>query len=104
MDETNLDELRRLRVAAEGGNAAAQASLGLVYELGHGVARDTLYASYLYRQAALAGDVGAQYALALLYASDLEVTRMPALALHWFALAAQRGHAAARRRLLAPLE
>lgn len=99
MDDSGSDEIRAIREAAERGDASAQATLGLAYELGHGVERDPLYASYLYRQAALAGEVRAQYALALLYELVLPAVCSPALARRWFELAAERGHVAARKRL-----
>ena len=95
----NLDELQALREAAARGESPAQTTLGLAYELGHGVECDPLHASHLYRIAALAGEVRAQFALGLLYEQDHAAQTSPALARHWYQLAAERGHFAARKRL-----
>jgi hypothetical protein len=99
VDITNLNELHAIREAAERGESSAQTTLGLAYELGHGVECDPLLASHLYRIAALAGEVRAQFALGLLYEQDHAAQTSPALARHWYQLAAERGHFAARKRL-----
>lgn len=99
MNELESDELRVLQDAAAGGNAAAQVTLGLAHELGHGVVRDPLYAGYLYRQAALAGEPRGQFALGQLYEYGIGVEPSIETALPWYSLAAAQGHREACRRL-----
>ena len=99
MDAGNRKELAALMDAATRGDANAQTTLGLAFELGHGVTRDLLQAGHLYRQAALAGTARAQYALGLLYESGCEADPHPDLARPWYERAAAQGHAAALRRL-----
>lgn len=99
MDRMESEELLALQEAAARGDAAAQATLGLAHELGHGVARDVLYAGYLYRQAALSGEARAQFALGLLYEQGVGIEASAEMALPWYSRAAARGHDEARRRL-----
>ena len=93
------EELHALQEAAACGDAVAQATLGLAHELGHVVARDVLYAAYLYRQAALSGERRAQFSLGLLYELGVGIAANADLALPWYARAAAHGHDEARRRL-----
>jgi len=99
MDAGNLAELQALMEAAKRGDVHAQTTLGLAFELGHGVVRDVFHASHLYRQAALAGGPRGQYALALLYESGCGESPQPELARSWYELAARQGHEGALRRL-----
>ncbi len=101
MDANNFEELRALQEAATNGSTSAQTTLGLAYELGHGVERDPFHASHLYWAAALAGEVRAQFALGMLYEHDLGADPNPALARKWYELAARGGHVGASRRLKA---
>lgn len=99
MESLENEELMALQDAAGRGDAAAQATLGLAHELGHGVARDVLYAGYLYRQAALAGEPRAQFALGQLYELGVGIEASVDRALPWYSRAAEQGHDEARRRL-----
>ncbi|MFO1413664.1 MAG: tetratricopeptide repeat protein [Burkholderiales bacterium] len=101
MDAGNLAELHALIEAATRGDAHAQTTLGLAYELGHGVGRDVLQAGHLYRQAALAGVARAQFALGLLYEFGCDREPLPDLARPWYERAARQGHDGARLRLAA---
>ena len=99
MDATSEEELLMLCTAAERGDAAAQASLGIAYELGLGVERDVLHATYLYRQSALAGEPRAQFSLGLAYESGAGTEPNAGLARYWFKKAASQGYAMAVQRL-----
>ena len=99
MDAGNQAELHALMEAAARGEAHAQTTLGLAFELGHGVDRDVLQAGHLYRQAALAGVARAQFALGFLYEFGCAAQPEPALARPWYERAALQGHDGARRRL-----
>ncbi|MFO1395617.1 MAG: hypothetical protein U1F48_01010 [Burkholderiales bacterium] len=99
MDAGNLAELHALMDAAARGEAHAQVTLGLAFELGHGVERDLLQAGHLYRLAAQAGVVRAQFALGQLYEFGCDSEPQPALARPWYERAAEQGHDGARRRL-----
>ena len=101
VEASNVEELRILQDAAMNGDASAQTTLGLAYELGHGVERDPFHASHLYWTAALAGEVRAQFALGMLYEQATGADARPALARKWYELAARAGHVAASRRLTA---
>ncbi len=100
MDTQDVDvELDVLVEAASRGDAQAQTTLGLAYELGHGVERDVLRAGCLYRSAAEAGAARAQYALGLLYEAGLDIAPRLDLALPWYERAARQGHEPVRKRL-----
>ncbi len=68
-------------------------------EHGEGVAKDPLRAAVLYCEGARAGDAEAQYALGWMYANARGVARDDEMAAYFFKLAAEQGHAAARRML-----
>lgn len=99
MDAGNLAELHALMDAATGGDPHAQTTLGLAFELGHGVDRDVLQAGHLYRQAAQAGVARAQFALGLLYEFGCDAQPLVGLAVPWYERAARQGHEGARHRL-----
>ena len=88
----------RTRTAAEQGDAEAQVSLGLNYEIGRTVPRDHEEARRWYRLAADQGHAEAQYMLAAMYRSgrgtqnDVEAARL-------YRLAAEQGHLNAQRSL-----
>jgi TPR repeat protein len=91
--------LRAWRPLAEAGEARAQYHLGMFYEEGRGVGRDTGEAARWYRAAAGQGHAQAQNALAILTVQGQGVARDPVEAYRWFALAAQAGNGFARRNL-----
>jgi len=78
---------------AEQGNAAAQNSLGLLYEHGRGVPRNETEAARWYRKAAEAGDRGAQNNLGILHAKGQGVPQDDVQAHMWLSLAAVQGEA-----------
>jgi TPR repeat protein len=94
--------VRWYRLAADQGDASAQADLGFMYELGQGVKQDFAEAARWYRLAADQGVATAQTALGLLYEGGRGVPQNYVLAHMWFDLSAARGfrHAAELRDLL----
>ena len=63
------DSLSALKAKAEGGDAQAQADLGVMYANGRGVPKDYTEARKWYRKAADQGHAEAQYKLGLMYAA-----------------------------------
>jgi hypothetical protein len=95
--ETNAIE--GLRLAAEDGVAQAQLSLGLRYESGAGVAKDSVQAIRWIRQAAEQGYVEAQYMLGCCYNGEDGFAKDPVEAAKWWGKAAAQGHADAQHCL-----
>ena len=91
--------LREWRPLAEAGDAAAQFSLGLMYERGKGVLQDFAEAARLYRLAADQGHDNAQYFLGYLYDKGLGVPQDFTLAIKWYTLAAEQENLIAQTRL-----
>jgi predicted aspartyl protease len=101
----NVDELSRavragdaqalvqLRNLASRGDVIAQFNLGVIYENGEGVPKDTELAAQWYRKAAEQGDAAAEYQLGWMYEAGEGVARNDALAAHWYRKAAEQGHA-----------
>ena len=87
------------RRAADQGLAIAQYNLGILYDNGHGVARDYREAAKWYRLAAAQGDADAQYSLGILYDDGHGVPRDDTEAAKWFHLAADQGYAMAQNNL-----
>ncbi|MXQ72312.1 tetratricopeptide repeat protein, partial [Aeromonas caviae] len=81
------------RKAAERGDAAAQASLGLMYERGQGVTRDARQAVAWYRKAAERGDAQAQARLGHMYDQGRGVVQDHQQAYAWLSVAAANGEA-----------
>ena len=79
-----------LRLAAEGGDAAAQLELGSMYDEGRGVSEDDAEAARWLRMAAEQGLAAAQGRLGEMYAEGLGVPRSGAEAARWLRLAADR--------------
>ena len=92
--ELDVTELRR---TAEQGDAAAQNSLGLMYDTGRGVPQDYGEAVRWYRLAADQGDAGSQYNLGLMYGNGRGVPQDDIAAHMWANLAAAQGNENARR-------
>jgi len=74
---------------AESGDKVAQASLGLLYQTGQGVAQDQLRAVELFRQSAKQGYPFAFTALANSYHEGMGVEKSLRKALYWFLLSAE---------------
>ena len=94
------DELADLRKAAAQGDAAAQASLGIIYQNGIGVDQDSTKAVEWYQKAAAQGNAEAQYRLGLMYKVGLGgVPKDKGKAFEWDQKAAAQGHAQAQTLL-----
>lgn len=83
-------EIAQLRVLAEQGDASAQNTLGVIYELGLGVPQDFGQAGGWFRQAAEQGEAEAQHNLGLLYGKGRCVPKDMVTAHMWVSLAAAR--------------
>ncbi len=86
------------RAAVEKGHAIAQYNLGLIYFKGEGVKKDRVEAERLIRRAAESGLRDAQFALGQIKRMGFVDGTSPAEALHWYQLAAAKGHAEAERQ------
>jgi uncharacterized protein len=91
--------LRRLRPAAEQGDARAQSLLGLIHYMGRGGLRDDAEAVRWSRLAAAQGDAAALFRLGLMYSEGHGVPQDHAEAAKWYHLAAERGYAQAQYNL-----
>ena len=87
--------VRLFRQSAEQGDAAAQFTLGLIYDLGRGVPQDKAEAARWYRMAAEQGDDGGQYHLGRMYYDGDGMPKDDAVAIGWFRKAAAQGDAGA---------
>jgi len=76
---------------AREGNADAQSSLGLLFNLGRGVPQDFTEAAKLYREAIKHGNISAQYYLGKMYANGQGVPQDYTEAYLWLNLAAANG-------------
>lgn len=83
---------REFRPLAEGGDVTAQYRLGIMYDLGQGVQRDTTQAEHWLRLAAVQGHAEAQFALGLLYEVGRGGHWSPAESRWWIRQAANQGH------------
>jgi TPR repeat protein len=89
----------KFRSAAQLGNAAAQALVGMMYDEGIGVAQDYKEAVRWYQLAAQQGYADAQYNLGIMYKDGQGITQDYKEAVRWYKLAAQQGHAKAQQNL-----
>ena len=85
--------LKKFEPLAESGHPESQHYLGLIYEQGRGVAKDTKAAIKWYLKAAEHGHTEAQRALALMYTYGSEQDDMKAI--KWLTKAAEQGDASA---------
>ncbi len=83
---------------AEEGGAEAQFNLGILYDLGQGVAQSKVRAATWYRRSAEQGFAAAQYNLAVMFANGEGVPRNNVLAYALFDLAAADDPEAAEQR------
>jgi uncharacterized protein len=95
--------LPELRLLAESGQAAAQNTLGVMYDRGLGLPADLAEASTWFRRAAAQGDAKAQANLGVLHEQGRGVARDLAEAVRWYRLAAAQGRAVAENNLAAIL-
>lgn len=84
---------------ANAGDADAAFGLGLIFDNGHGVSRDTEAAAVWYQRAAEAGHVGAAYNLGNLWRAPDGPGPDPAEAARWWRVAAEAGLALAQLNL-----
>lgn len=99
-DAGRFDDARTAwAAAADAGDPAAQAGLGLLYDLGQGVPKDPAIAYSWYRRAAEGGLALAQFNVAVMLDSGVGVARDAAQAATWYAKAAARGHGRAQYNL-----
>ncbi|WP_051303065.1 tetratricopeptide repeat protein [Psychromonas aquimarina] len=84
---------------AEKGDAAAQYTLGWMYESGKGVPKNAQQAVYWYTKAAEQGDVASQYVLATMYEKGTEIPENQHKAVSWFLKAANQGDAVSQFKL-----
>ena len=87
---TSAQAVQWYRKAAEQGNAGAQYALGVMYDLGRGIARDYSQAVLWYRSAAEQGNASAQFNLGLSYRDGQGVAQDDVEALVWLNLAFMR--------------
>lgn len=98
--------LQKLTVLGGKGNAGAQDLLGLLYNDGEGVPKDSSAAAEWFQRAAEAyrpiaehGDTNAQFTLGRMYAHGQGVPKDAVLAARWYRSAAEQGDAAAMHNL-----
>ncbi|MCP4385353.1 MAG: sel1 repeat family protein [Hyphomicrobiales bacterium] len=125
VERDRAEAVRWFRLAADQGDALAQASLGIMYSLGRGVPQDdieaanwllkSVYQGNMEAQGPLAqiytrgldsfaaaaeqGDAEAQFHLAVMIESGLAQERNQTEAVKWYRKAAEQGHAAAQSSL-----
>ena len=82
--------LKEFRPLADQGDPLAQATLGLMYAEGEGVAQDYQEAARWYRLAAEQGDASGQFRLGAMYTAGQSVPKDYVLAHMWMNLAAAK--------------
>ncbi|GEM_PF-2329863 len=92
-------QLAKLEVLANLGDAKAQYQLGRSYLTGDGAEKDPRKAALWFTKAARKGDVISQRILATMYYNGIGVRKAPAHALRWFRKAAENGDAVAQMAL-----
>ena len=92
-------EAEQVRARADQGHAAAQNSLGVMYDRGRGVPRDDREAVRWYRLAADQGFAAAQFNLGNMYYFGRGAPRDDREALRWWGLAADQGYTGAQYTL-----
>ena len=96
----HFEEARRIWTPlAEAGDAEAQVSLGLLFDLGQGVPEDPATAYKWYRRAAETGLAKAQFNVAVMEDSGVVGPRDAVAAARWYAKAAAQGHLRAQYNL-----
>lgn len=91
--------IRLFRPLADQGNASAQYNLGVMYDIGEGVAQNDARAVNWYRKAADQGHAYAQYSLGFSYEMGRGVPQDDTQAANWYRKAADQGIAAALNSL-----
>jgi TPR repeat protein len=105
LDDTESDEVKKIRLAAEGntineqGDAKAQYTLGVMYENGQSVVKNERTAVEWYTKAAEQGFAQAQYNLGVSYAKGLGVIKNMKTAYFWWLLASASGDEYAKNNI-----
>ena len=89
----------RVFVMADEGDSTAQTALGLLYERGIGIARNSAMALTWYRRAAAQGDALAEFHIGSLYERGAGVATDYAEAAKWYQRASDRGNESAQAAL-----
>ena len=93
------DDFVATKKKAEAGDATAQYNLGVMYNTGDGVPKDSAEAEKWLRKAADQGNAAAQTNLGLMYANGEGVPKDSAEAVKWYRKAADQGFAGAQYNL-----
>ncbi|HWA89801.1 MAG TPA: tetratricopeptide repeat protein [Rhizomicrobium sp.] len=91
--------LTSFREAADQGSPLAEDALGMMYDKGEGVERDSVASFVWFRKAAEAGDASGQYYVAVAYDEGRGVAQSYSTAAEWFRKAADQGNADAEASL-----
>ena len=97
--ESKTERVKRLRTAADRGDAQAQCDLGKCYADGDGVDGDKAEAVQWFRKAAEQGHAEAQWNLGFCCANGTGIAEDKAEAVQWFRKAAEQGFARAKHSL-----
>ena len=97
--QNHAEAIKYFRLAASRGNAYAQYNLGIIYDYGHGVAKDQAEAVRWYRKAAVQGNADGQTNLGTSYFNGQGVEKDHATAVYWYRKAAEQGFARAQYNL-----
>lgn len=92
-------DIEKLRMAADEGEALAQCNLGNVYYLGEGTPQDYAAAAKWYRLAAEQGNASAQNNLGVMHDEGEGVPQDDREAVKWYRKAAEQGNASAQYNL-----
>ena len=93
------EELSVLRTKAEQGDKEAQYSLGVRYDKGEGVPKDSVEAVRWFLKAAEQGDAKAPYNLGVMYDKGEGVPKDSVEAVRWYRKGAEQGYAKAQFNL-----
>jgi len=90
------NSIESLRKKAEAGDASSQCALGVCYDNGEGIEKDTVEAVKWYRKAAEQGNAKAQYVLGVCYYNGEGIEKHLVEAAKWMRKAAEQGDAKAQ--------
>lgn len=93
------EEVSKIRVMAEAGDAKAQAYLGKMYAEGCGVLPDEATALRWFLRAAEGGHLESQFYMGICYSTGAGTPADLPEAVHWWKIAAERGHMKAQHML-----
>jgi TPR repeat protein len=92
-DSEFSQSIAALKARAESGDSEAQCTLGVNYDIGHGLPQDYAQAAQWFRKAAEQGDAQAQYNLGRAYYTGHGVAKDYAAAYFWLNIAASGNRA-----------